>query len=271
MSETLTAGTMISAEREGAILVVKLNRPDRLNALSRTLQDEMAVLWRRVKTDPSVRVVVLTGAGRAFSAGADTSDLTSATRPDATKGTHALDFSPARVLDVPVIVAVNGLCIGGALNFVADADIVLAAESAWFTDPHVTQGQVSGPEAIKLAAKASPYVVTQLALCGGALRLTAREASAAGLIGEVVADELLLDRAREIAAMIAAQSPTAVRKTLAGLRRVVREAIDAHVERGWNEVVAQWSHPDALEGPRAFVDKREPRWAAPEPTRVEEA
>jgi len=248
-------------ERDGALLIVTLNRPDRLNALSRALQLELAEFWPKVQADSGVRCVIITGAGRAFSAGADIADLTTGTRPPSTIGVNALNFCPGRCLDVPVIVAVNGLCVGGALNFLADADIAIAAEQAWFTDPHVSQGQVSGPEMLQLAAKTSFFAVTQMALSGSALRVPAERALAAGLVGEVVPHDLLLDRAKEIGSAIAAQSPTAVRATLRILRRRAREPISAELEEAWAAVVGQWSHPDAMEGPAAFAERRSPRWA----------
>lgn len=250
-------------ERDGALLIVTLNRPDRLNALSRALQLELAEFWPKVQADSGVRCVIVTGAGRAFSAGADIADLTTGTRPRSDIGVHALDFCPGRCLDVPVIVAVNGLCVGGALNFLADADIVIASEQAWFTDPHVSQGQVSGPEMLQIAAKTSFFAVTQMALSGSALRVRADRALATGLVAEVVPHDRLLERAKEIGNEIAAQSPTAVRATLRILRRRAREPIAAELDQAWAAVVDQWSHPDAMEGPAAFAEHRPPRWADP--------
>jgi len=248
-------------ERDGYALIVTLNRPERLNALSRGLQDELRDFWPTVADDPGVRAVIVTGAGRAFSAGADTADLTAGNRP--VLGLDTLRFCPGRVLDVPVIAAVNGMCVGGALNFVADADLVIASEDAWFTDPHVTQGQVSGPEPLMLSAKAPYRPVLMLALCGNRYRMPAATALQAGLVNEVVPSADLLPRAKEIAAMIAAQSPTAVRKSLALMRRRVREPLLPHLEAAWQAVAGQWPHPDSLEGPRAFVEKRPPNWADP--------
>jgi enoyl-CoA hydratase/carnithine racemase/ketosteroid isomerase-like protein len=265
MDDALTLGTPATFrwERDGALLIVTLDRPDRLNALSRALQLELAEFWPKVQADSGVRCVIVTGAGRAFSAGADIADLTTGTRPRSDIGVNALNFCPGRVLDVPVIVAVNGLCVGGALNFLADADIAIASEQAWFTDPHVSQGQVSGPEMLQLAAKTSFFAVTQMALSGSALRVPADRALAAGLVAEVVPDDQLLERAKEIGNAIAAQSPTAVRATLRILRRRARDPIAAELAEAWAAVVGQWSHPDAAEGPAAFAERRSPRWADP--------
>jgi enoyl-CoA hydratase/carnithine racemase len=250
-------------EYEDHILTVTLNRPDRLNALSRQLQDELRSFWPFVTQLSDVRVVILTGAGRAFSAGADTGDLTAGTRPSRHAGPSTLNWCPGRVVEVPVIAAINGMCIGGALNFLADADVAIASESAWFSDPHVTQGQVSGPEPYLLSSKSSYRTVLQMALCGSALRLPANAALTAGLVTEVIAPDQLLERARQLATMIAAQSPTAVRASLAIMREKIRLQTGEGMERAWTAVTVQWDHPDCMEGPAAFVEKREPRWADP--------
>jgi enoyl-CoA hydratase/carnithine racemase len=250
-------------EDEG-VLTVTLNRPGRLNALSISLRKELHSLWQRVRQDPAVRCVVLTGSGRAFSAGADTSELPAMSASPAAQA--GLEFCPAAVIDVPVILAVNGLCLAGALRLLADADIALAAGSAWFSDPHVSLGQTSGPVAAQLAAKSSSAAIAPLVLGGAGFRMTAADACRLGLVHEVVADAELLHRARELAAMIAAQSPTAVRATLAILRRRTRAAVAEELADAWAVTLRQWSHPDALEGPAAHSARRTPTWVEPATT-----
>jgi enoyl-CoA hydratase/carnithine racemase len=246
------------------IVTVTLNRPERLNALARQMQLELAGFWAALKDEPGLRCVILTGAGRAFCVGADTSDMAAAVRPDSGRGLDALNFCPARSVDVPVILALNGMCLGGALNFLADADIAIASEQAWLSDYHVTMGQVSGPPTVQLASKVSFTAVAPLALCGSAYRMSAQHALAANLVSEVVAAAELMPRATAVARMIAAQSPTAVRETLRILRRRAREPIEAELRDAWAAVVRQWSNADALEGPRAFAEKRPARWQEPE-------
>ena len=251
-------------ERQGPVLVVTLNRPDSLNAISRQVQDDLARLWPVVAKDPTIRCVIFTGAGRAFSAGADTSDLEAANRPDKKLGVDALNFCPGRNLDIPVIVAINGLCVGGGLNFLADADIAIMAEGAFLTDPHVTMGQVSGPEVLQIAAKVNFMAVSMMALCGSKFRMQADRALRAGLVAEVVPGEQLMDRALEIAQMVSAQSPTAIRKTLKVLRGRARNPIKEELPAAWDAVVSQWGHPDTVEGPKAFMEKRAAEWDTPD-------
>lgn len=262
------AGT-VATELADGVLSVTLNRPDQLNALSFPMQRELADAWAAAQGDPEVRCVLLTGAGRAFCAGADVADLAAMTATRSA-GMQRVEFCPAASLDVPVVVAVNGLCIGAGLRFIADADVVIASEQAWFSDPHVTVGQVGTPVALALAEKASSAAVAQLFLSGSRFRMSADRALAAGLLGEVVAAGELAARALEIATWIAAQSPTAIRATVAALRRRHRAALGDHVAQAWAEVDRQQSHPDAAEGGRALSEGRAPRWTGPVDRRAKE-
>jgi enoyl-CoA hydratase/carnithine racemase len=260
----------IATELAAGVLSVTLNRPDQLNALSFAMQRELADVWAAAQDDPEVRCVLVTGAGRAFCAGADVADLPAMTAPGRA-GTERIEFCPAASLGVPVVVAVNGLCIGAGLRFLADADISIASERAWFSDPHVTVGQVGTPVALALAEKASTAAVAQLFLSGSRFRMPAAQALAAGLLGEVVGAAELGMRAQEIATSIAAQSPTAIRATVAALRRQHRAALGDQVARAWAEAGHQQTHPDAAEGRRALTEGHAPRWAGPGGRHIKES
>jgi enoyl-CoA hydratase/carnithine racemase len=251
-------------EHAGPIVRVVLNRPRRLNALSQSLMDELRQTWADLAADPALRCVIVTGAGRGFCAGADMA-LLAADRSSAPADVHdELSFLPGDTLDVPVIVAVNGVCAGGGLHFVADADIVIAGHRATFSDPHVTAGQVSALEPLSLALRARPDIVRRLVLLGPAGALDADAALSAGLVSEVVPDGELGARARELASGVCAGSPAAIAASRRLLRRFERRLVDASLQEGWEAIRAHWAHPDAAEGPAAFVERRPPRWAAPE-------
>ena len=244
--------------RDG-VLTVTLHRPSRLNALSVSLQHELAGLWARVRRDAGIRCIVVTGAGRAFCAGADVADLEAMTKSVATE---RIEFCPAACVDVPVLAAVNGPCLGAGLRLLADADLAIAADHAWFSDPHVTIGQLGTPVALALAEKCSSTAVARLFLSGGGFRMPADQALSAGLVSEVVAADELGPRATEIAAAIAAQSPAAVRATVAALRRRHREAVGTQIAQAWADVARQRAHPDAAEGARALAEGRAAQWSA---------
>jgi enoyl-CoA hydratase/carnithine racemase len=253
----------IRCDRGDGVLTVTLDRPERLNALSWNLRLELEALWTEVGTDAGVRCVVLTGAGRGFCAGADVDDLAGPRRARGDGLDDELSFLPGRRVDVPVVVAVNGVCAGGGLHFVADADVTIAARSATFLDPHVSVGQVSGIEPASLALRAPLTILSRMALLGRYERLDADAACRAGLVTEVVADDALAARAAELGAWIAAGSPTAVRATRRVLRRLEASLVEPAMDAGWCAVQTQWSHPDAAEGPRAFAERRPPAWTDP--------
>lgn len=246
------------------VLEVTLNRPERLNALSAASRAELAELWQAVRGNRRVRCVILTGTGRAFCAGADAGDMAIGVRPPGDTGYRAaVDFCPGEWLEVPIIVAVNGLCVGAGLSFVADADLLLASEGSWFSDPHTSVGQVSAMEPLLLAPKVAYGALARLVMLGSAYRMSPAEALASGLIHEVVPAAELMSRARAVAATIASQSPAAMIESLRILRRHTRSLVADELDDAWSVVHRHFSHPDATEGPLAFVEKRAPRWADP--------
>ena len=197
----------------GPVEWLVFDRPDAANAMDATMLAELETAWQELDADPEVRVIVNTGNGRAFQTGLDVRQLA--------QDKDALREQSRRTRDValrltawhngvtkPVIAAVNGVCAGGGLHFVADADIVIAAPEATFLDPHVSVGQVSAFETIALAKKAPMEAIARMALVGAGERIDARRARALGILSEIVADAARLrPRAQELAATIAQQDP----------------------------------------------------------------
>ena len=245
----------------GASLIVTLNRPTRANALTESLMADLRSLWEAVSAAGWVRSVILTGAGNAFCAGADVGMLAEPRTSVGRDAAEELGFLPGPHLGVPVIVAVNGACAGGGLHFVADADIAIAADAARFVDPHVTVGQVSGMEPVELMLKARRDVIVRMALLGAAESLDAEAALQAGIVSEVVPAADLLARAAALGDAIADGSPEAVRITRAVIRDFEADLMRRHMDAGWQAVQDHWPHPDANEGPHAFLEKRKPQWA----------
>jgi len=252
----------IRFERDGDIAVVTLDRPQRRNALNAELMGSLRALWADRQALAGVRCVVLTGAGPGFCAGADV-EMLHRDRRDTAAATaeDELSFLPGNTVAMPVIVAVNGVCAGGGLHFVADADIVVAATGASFLDPHVSVGQITALEPITLLPTVRGDVLMRMVLLGRHERLSAQQALEAGLVSEVVPDDALMERARELARLVASNSPRAVQES----RRLLRHAAHAReaelLEFGWQAIRAHWEHPDAREGPAAFLERREPVWS----------
>ncbi|MCR2783408.1 MULTISPECIES: enoyl-CoA hydratase/isomerase family protein [unclassified Microbacterium] len=246
---------------EDRIALVTLNRPASANALDEQLIRDLGELWRTLAADRGIRCIVLTGAGRHFCAGADVSMLASDRTEVGRDADEELSFLPGRVVDVPVIVAVNGTCAGGGLHFVADADIVIAADGARFIDSHVSVGQVSGIEPVELMTLMRRDRAVRMALLGRHEIVDAATALDSGLVSEVLAAEDLLEHALDLAHKVCSGSPTAVRHTRRVIRAYLADSVRSYRDLGWELVQRHWAHPDSKEGPAAFQEKREPHWA----------
>jgi enoyl-CoA hydratase/carnithine racemase len=204
-------------EIDDGIAQITLNRPEVLNAFDELMQDEFVAIWRLVRHDESIRVIVLTGAGNtAFCVGIDRNDIP----VDEEYDPFTYD-DPGRKLGPksqgvwkPVIAAVNGMACGGAFYFLGESDIIIAAEHATFFDPHVTYGMTASYEPILLGTRVGFGEVLRMTLLGAGERLSAASARQAGLVTEVVEGTELITTAYELARIVAAHPPTSVQATL---------------------------------------------------------
>jgi enoyl-CoA hydratase len=209
-------------QRDGMLGWLIFNRPQAGNAMDAAMMAALPEAWRELNADNSIRVIVVTGAGRAFQTGLDMVQL--ARDPVAlremSRRTKRADLQLTGWhcgVSKPIVTAVNGVCAGGGLHFVVDSDIVIASSNATFLDPHVSVGQVSAFETIGLARRAAFGPVARMALIGAHERVDARRAHQLGWVSEVVdPPERLTEVAADIARRIA-DSADAV--TLAALKK----------------------------------------------------
>ena len=251
------------------IATITLNRPAQLNAVSPLMVRELRAAYAAAESDEAVWIILVTGAGRAFCAGADVSEIPDdgrviydepylTTYPQWESPQEATP--PFRSMTKPILTAVNGLCCGAGLDLVTTGDITIASDRAEFFDPHVSIGLVSGREAVRLARVLPLNVAMRMALTGRHERLSAQRAFDLGLVSEVVEHDRLLERAREVAALVNRNAPLAVR----GTRLAIRKGLDLPLHEA--EILAESFRErvvrteDAKEGPRAFVEKRKPEW-----------
>jgi len=214
-------------ERRGPVGWLVFDRPDVGNAMNARMMDELEAAWLGLDADPEVRVIVNTGNGSAFQTGLDVAQLSRDRDALREHSRRTRDFElrfTAWHLGVtkPVIAAVNGVCAGAGLHFVADADIVIASRDATFLDPHVSVGQVSAFETIALIRKSPMEAVARMALVGRHERMTATRAYELGILSQVVdPPERLRDAAQALAETIARNSPEALHQTKQLLWRVL--------------------------------------------------
>jgi len=250
-------------ERDGNVATLTLNRPDRMNSFDSRMRSELSVAWDEIAADESIWAVVVTGAGdRAFCAGMDLRE-TPPPPEEARKSAEGRTRITAMDCNVgkPVITAVNGVCAGGGLAFVADSDITIAADSAYFTDARTGAGQVSIHGTLRLARKIPLEAVFRMVMLGRAEKVSAKRAYEIGMVTEVVSGEELLPRAQELARTIAGNSPGAVFNSRYAIWESLNHGLHDALEMGWG-VVTEFAHssPDAAEGAKAFVEKRKAEW-----------
>lgn len=212
----------------GALRIVTMNRPDALNAVNLPLHKAITVVWEQLSADPDARAVVLTGAGRAFSAGGDLHHIQDLQRDDwlrredmvrAAAIVHGMTQCP-----LPVVAAVNGPAVGLGATVALLADIVLIAESAYLSDPHVSVGLTAADGGVSIwpwlagLSRAKEYLLT-------GDRIDAVKAVEIGLASRVVADDALLDEAIALAERLARQPRLAVQSTKLALNQHLREAV----------------------------------------------
>jgi enoyl-CoA hydratase/carnithine racemase len=245
------------------IAFVTLDRPERGNSLTPRMQTVFRAIWAEVREDPEIRVAILSAAGSShfctgFDVGSDDAEETVfANRPLQ----DAVFWSPHqnRVLK-PVICAVNGLCVGGGLHFVVDSDIIVASETAAFMDAHVNVGMVGAIENVGLARRLPLGTALRMTLMGRHYRLPARRAYELGLVDELVAPDQLLDTAEGMARAMLENSPQAMALSKQAVWGALERGYGDALEHAWALLRLHWRHPDFVEGPKAFAEKREPRW-----------
>jgi enoyl-CoA hydratase/carnithine racemase len=235
-----------------------------MNALSQEVYDDLLETWTALKDDREVRAIVITGAGsRAFCVGMDLQAHAERGGPRPAKADvhEELRTTPLECdLWLPTIVAVNGVCTGAGLHFVADADIVIASNTATFLDTHVSVGQVTALEPITLLPRIGLGNALRFAVLGRHGRINAEEALRISLVDEVVEPERLLDRAVELGELVATGSPPAIEASKRAIRGALELPMAEAMQRGWELLLAHREHPDSIEGPAAFAEKREPKW-----------
>jgi enoyl-CoA hydratase len=256
----------LRVEREGHVGWLVFDRPHAGNAMDATMLGELERAWQELDADAGVRVIVNTGAGDAFQTGLDVRQLAS-DRTALTEQSRRTRRAELKLtawhngVRKPVIAAVNGVCAGGGLHFVADADIVIASSDATFVDPHVSVGQVSAFEAIALARMSPMEPITRLALAGRHERVPAARAHQLGIVSDVIdPPERLRAAAAELAGLIARNSPAAMAATKRALWRSLEQGLTDACRAGVGDLVGLWGHPDQEEGPVAFTGKRDANW-----------
>jgi len=253
----------IKIRREGAILEVTLDRP-KANAIDLATSRLMGEAFQAFRDDDALRVAIITGGGDKFFCPGW--DLKAAAGGDAVDGDYGVGgfggLQELRDLNKPVIAAVNGIACGGGLELALSADMILAADHASFALPEIRSGTVADAASIKLPKRIPYHIAMELLLTGR--WFDAEEAHRWGLVNEIVAANQLMDRAWELARLLASGPPL----VYATIKEIVRDAEDSKFQDAMNRITGRqlrtvdvlYGSEDNLEGARAFAEKRDPVW-----------
>ena len=264
MTATDELTPVVRYEVRDHIAIVTLNRPDALNAVNSALSIAAGGALERAAADHEVRVVVLTGAGRAFCAGADLKEIAAGRRID-DPDHREWDFAGIvrHWIPKPIIAAVNGFALGGGTEIVLAADLAVIDEEASVGLPEVRRGLIAAAGGLLRIHRQVPQkIAAEIALTGRPV--SAARAYELGLVNTVAPAGSTLDVALDLAGVIAANAPVAVSES----KRVMHETSKS--QRGWDDeawsinraaIRTVFASEDAKEGPRAFAEKRAPEWS----------
>ncbi|UWR60544.1 carnitinyl-CoA dehydratase [Phaeobacter inhibens] len=255
--------TPIRTRRDGPILEITLDRP-KANAIDLKTSVAMGEVFLDFRDDPELRVAILTGGGEKFFCPGW--DLKAAADGDAVDGNYGVGgfggLQELRDMNKPVIAAVNGIACGGGLELALSADMIVAADHATFALPEIRSGTVADAASIKLPKRIPYHIAMELLLTGR--WFDAEEAHRWGLVNEIVTADQLLDRARELARLLASGPPL----VYAAIKEIVRDAEDSKFQDAMNRITKRqlrsvdvlYDSEDQMEGARAFAEKRDPVW-----------
>lgn len=260
-------GPRVRYEKQGGVARVTIDRPEVLNAMDSRTHEELADVWDDFESDDELRVAVLTGAGgRAFSVGQDLRErarLNAAGTPPTTFGSRGHPGWPRLTerfeLSKPVVARVDGYALGGGFELALACDLIIASDRSVFGLPEVRLGLVPGAGGAFRLARQLPLKVAMGYLLTGR-RMTAEVALRSGLVNEVVAADRLDECVGEWTEELLRAAPLAVRAIKESVMRSLEMPLETAFATEFEWERRRMHSKDAVEGPRAFAERREPRW-----------
>ncbi len=251
--------SLIKAWSEDAVGLVQLHRPEVLNALNQEIFEELLTALEAFDADGAIRCMILTGSGRAFSAGADIKQMAGMTAVDQMASPAPARWERMRRLKKPIVAAVNGFALGGGCELMMCCDVIVAGETARIGQPEINIGIIPGAGGTqRLTRVVGKFKAMELILTGR--QVTAVEAEALGIVNRVVAPELVLDEAKRIARDIAGKSPIAVRAAKECVLKATETPLSVGLDFERKMFALLFATEDKVEGMQAFLEKRDPKF-----------
>jgi enoyl-CoA hydratase len=246
-------------ERDDPIAVIRLNRPDVLNALCLELMEELVQVLGELDRDRQIRAIVLTGNEKAFAAGADITEMVDASAMEMLHRNQFERWERIRRARTPLIAAVSGFALGGGNELAMHCDMIVASESARFGQPEINIGVIPGAGGTQRLTRAIGKARAMEMVLTGRM-MTAREALAAGLVTRVVPVELCLEKAVELAREVAARPSYAAMLGKDAVLKAFETTLEAGLAHERHNFYLLFASEDMREGMKAFLEKRAPDW-----------
>jgi enoyl-CoA hydratase len=251
--------TVIQTEIHDRVALIRLNRPEALNALNGAMMEELAQALEAFDADQAIGAIVITGNERVFAAGADIKEMVDASAVDMLQAGRVDRWDRVRSVKKLVIAAVSGWCLGGGNELAMACDMVVASETAKFGQPEIEIGVIPGAGGTQRLTRAVGKVIAMEMVLNNRT-LSAEEAYQFGLVNRVVPVEVYLEEAIGLANEIAERAPLAVRIG----KEMVNHAFESFLADGVADerraFYFLFSSEDQKEGMKAFIEKREPKW-----------
>lgn len=239
--------------------LIRLNRPDALNALNMDLMKEVVEALENFDKDTEIGCIVLTGNAKAFAAGADIKEMADATSIEMLVRDQFARWDRIRKIKKPIIAAVSGFALGGGCELAMSCDMIVAAESARFGQPEINLGVIPGAGGTQRLTKAVGKAKAMEVILTGKM-FTAREMLNAGLVTKVVEDDIYLEEAIELAKVIASKPAIAVQLAKECILKSFDSTIESGLEFERKNFYLLFATEDKSEGMNAFVEKRKAEW-----------
>lgn len=245
----------ILIETRGAIGIVRLNRPDKLNALNLATMEQLVAAMESFDADPEIRCMLLSGSERAFAAGADIGDMAEASVVEMYNRNQFARWERLKRVQKPIVAAVSGFCLGGGCELMMHCDIIVASETARFGQPEINIGVMPGAGGTQRLTRAIGKAAAMDMVLTGRF-ITAQEALAMGLISRVVPVEHFFGEAVRVCEEMCKKSPIALKLAKDSVLKSFETSLAEGLEYERKVFYMLFATQDQKEGMRAFVEKR---------------